>query len=186
MSSTADQYYSAEVHQSTVQPPPRPDINLRKPSREDMNLSSQASMAKSTSSNFRPSNDSGRRTRDPVPAASLSQLRVSEDNSLLEGVGSHTGRSNNMMGSTEYPSGAKGRSNVPIDGLSQTSSVNPSLGFSSGSPRPAHGRVKPLTPHANMGAGRRQNDENMPLSGSTLTLSPIEGESTNLSSHRYA
>ncbi|KAL8936912.1 MAG: hypothetical protein Q9211_003949 [Gyalolechia sp. 1 TL-2023] len=129
-----------------------------------------------------PSN-SGRRPKDVIPTASLSHLRISEDNSQLGRADSLSGHSNSTLGSSVFPFGAKGRSNVQP--LSHSSTVNPSLGFSSGSPRAAHGRIKPVASNSNMGSGRLLNDENTPLGASTVVDPPRENDGPALPSRRY-
>ncbi|KAL8718612.1 MAG: hypothetical protein Q9225_004275 [Loekoesia sp. 1 TL-2023] len=175
-----------EPSTTLIQHPVRSESTLRTASRENKDLNPQASIGKSGSSNFRPGNGSGRRPKDVAPAASFSHLRISEDSSQLEGAASHNSRSNDTIASNSFPFGAKGRSNYQPEGLSQASSVNPSLGFSSGSPRLAHGRVKPAALNSNMGSGSRQTDENLPLSASTTVNFPTEAEGSTLSSRRYA
>ncbi|KAL8940153.1 MAG: hypothetical protein Q9216_002971 [Gyalolechia sp. 2 TL-2023] len=139
--------------------------------------------AGNASSSFRSATGSGRRPKDVNPAASLSHLRISEDNSQLGGTDSLSGHSNSTLGSSVFPHGARGKSNVQP--LSQSSTVNPSLGFSSGSPRAAHGRIKPVASSSNIGSGRRVNDENTPLSASTLVNPATENDGSSLSSRRY-
>ncbi|KAL9001981.1 MAG: hypothetical protein Q9188_005077 [Gyalolechia gomerana] len=161
----------------------RSDSTLRTASSEKTDMRLPVVTAGTASSNFRSANDSGRRPKDVNPTASLSHLRISEDNSQLGGADSLSGHSNSTLGSSVFPFGARGRSNVQP--LGQSPTVNPSLGFSSGSPRAAQGRIKQVASNSNMGSGRRGNEENTPFSASTLVNPVTENEGSALSSSRY-
>lgn len=137
--------------------------------------------AGNASSNLRSANDSSRRPKDVNPAASLSHLRLSEESSHPGRADSLSGHSSSTLGSSVFPFGAKGKSNVQP--LSQSSTVNPSLGFSSGSPRAV--RVRPIASSSNVGSGRRVNDENTPLSTSSSVNPTAEREGSTFSSRRY-
>ncbi|KAL8667994.1 MAG: hypothetical protein Q9168_007131 [Polycauliona sp. 1 TL-2023] len=135
---------------------------IRLPSHENVTTRSLAPIAKSSSSNLRPGNESTSRGRDLAPMSSHSQLRRSEDGS------SHTSKPKASMESY-----APRREN-------STPSNDPSA-FSYGSPRTPAGRVRPSPLTIRTGSGLRGKDENAPL---TLSHLGDEGGST-LSSTRY-
>lgn len=137
-------------------------------SREDVGIHPHGLTVKPSSGNTRPFNDTGRRPKDVNPAASFARLRISEDHDEVEGARPYTG----------LPTASR------PDGLSLASSINPSLGFSSGSPRQAHGRVKPMNSNSNMGPARRLDDENAPLNA-PITMNAADGEGNTLSARRY-
>ncbi|KAL8965661.1 MAG: hypothetical protein Q9197_006393, partial [Variospora fuerteventurae] len=153
---------------------------------EGVSVRPQPPVTRVDTSSSRPSKESSRRPKDVNPAASFSHLHVTEERNKSEAAGPYTARS---VSNASAPS-AKGSYNGPSDGLSLASSMNPNLGFSSGSPRQPHGRVKAGASTSNMPsnvyvptkaeprhkdentasglyaptkAERRQRDENMPL-----------------------
>ncbi|KAL9016703.1 MAG: hypothetical protein Q9185_005982 [Variospora sp. 1 TL-2023] len=153
---------------------------------EGVSVRPQPPVTRVDTSSSRPSKESSRRPKDVNPAASFSHLHVTEERNKSEAAGPYTARS---VPNASAPS-AKGSYNGPSDGLSLASSMNPNLGFSSGSPRQPHGRVKAGASTSNMPSNvyvptkaelrhkdentasglyapmkteRRQRDENMPL-----------------------
>ncbi|KAL8841753.1 MAG: hypothetical protein Q9170_000786 [Blastenia crenularia] len=176
---------ASETTQQTIQHPVHSESALAAGSRGIMDMNHKAPTAQARPTNFRSVSDSSRHPKDVAPTASLSQLRVSEDNSQLEGTNPYSSHSGYNAASGGFSFGTKGRSNVPSDSLSQALSVNASLGFSSGSPRAVHGRVKPTTSSSNLASSRRQNDENVPLSASTPVNSSTEADGSTMSSRRY-
>ncbi|KAL8844050.1 MAG: hypothetical protein Q9176_001456 [Flavoplaca citrina] len=138
---------------------------IRMPSHENVTTRSLAPMAKSSSTTLRPGNENTSRGKDIAPAASLPQLRISEDNSSHN---SHVSKSKPSM-----------ESHAPRRDAS-TPSNDPSA-FSYGSPRTPAGRQRPAPLTLKTGSGRRAKDENTPL---TLSHLGDDGNST-LSSTRY-
>ncbi|KAL8987945.1 MAG: hypothetical protein Q9177_002914 [Variospora cf. flavescens] len=153
---------------------------------EGVSVRAQPPVTRVDTSSSRPSKESSRRPKDVNPAASFSHLHVTEERNKSEAAGPYTARS---VSNASAPS-AKGSYNAPSDGLSLASSMNPNLGFSSGSPRQPHGRVRAGASTSNMPSNvyvptkaeprhkdentasglyaptkteRRQRDENMPL-----------------------
>ncbi|KAL8884726.1 MAG: hypothetical protein Q9215_007288, partial [Flavoplaca cf. flavocitrina] len=125
---------------------------IRMPSHENVTTRSLAPMAKSSSTTLRPGNENTSRGKDIAPAASLPQLRISEDSSSHN---SHVSKSKPSM-----------ESHAPRRDTS-TPSNDPSA-FSYGSPRTPAGRQRPAPLTLKTGSGRRAKDENTPLTLSHL------------------
>ncbi|KAI4189986.1 MAG: hypothetical protein L6R41_001094 [Letrouitia leprolyta] len=172
---------AGRISSDTTQNPTRAESTIGTAASEKTDMKMPVVSAGNASTNLRSTNNSSRRPKDANPAASLDHLRLSDDISQPGRSDSLSGQSSSTLGSNVYPFGAKGKSNVPP--LSQISTVNPSLGFSAGSPRAA--RIRPVGSSSNVGAGRRLNDENIPLSISIPSNPATEKEGPAYSSRRY-
>ncbi|KAL8694327.1 MAG: hypothetical protein Q9224_003589 [Gallowayella concinna] len=163
---------------------PRKSINsnstIRLPAHDNVTTRSLAPVAKSSASNLRPGQEISYRAKDIAPAASLSRLRVSEDDSQLEGSGSHAGNSKHpSMESTATSSGYS--YHTRRGGPTPPNDASGAWNTSYGSPRTPAGRVRPTPLKLNLGSTRREHDENIPLTNSTAA----DDGSTTLSSRRY-
>ncbi|CAO1602354.1 hypothetical protein XANCAGTX0491_005968 [Xanthoria calcicola] len=138
---------------------------IRMPSHDNATTRSPAPVAKSSASNLRPPNENTSRGKDAAPAASLSQMRISEDGSSHS---SHISKSKPSMESHGPRREAATPSNDPT-------------AFSYGSPRTPASRMRPPPLTLKTGSGRRAKDENTPLKQSNRG---DEGGAT-LSSSRY-
>ncbi|KAI4094140.1 MAG: hypothetical protein LQ344_002394 [Seirophora lacunosa] len=154
---------SPKDFQPAIRTPARPDDTVFGVACTGVSVRPQPPVTRIESRNSSPSKESGRRLKDVNPAASFSHLHVTEEQNRSEAAGPHTARSV----SNASTAGTKGSGKGPSDGLSMASGANPSLGFSSGSPRQAHGRVRagasssnlPPNVYAPAKAEPRQKDE---------------------------
>lgn len=151
--------------QPAFQASARSDSTIHAAWSEDVSARARASIVKVGPSSSRPSNETGRRLKDVNPAASFDGLYISEDHALLGGDGFNAGRS----ASNASAPGGKRSLDTPSDSLSQASTANPNLGFSSGSPRQPHTRIRPVASNTRIPTGPRPNDENFPLNVYTPT-----------------
>ncbi|KAL8702882.1 MAG: hypothetical protein Q9201_003945 [Fulgogasparrea decipioides] len=174
--------------------PKRSGSTVRMPSRGGENTRPQGPVTKPAPTGLRPAGSTSSRAKDVVPAASLGRLRISEDNSQLEGSGAYaSGAAASVTPSTSSaaiqnppPVAPPGSSYGRREGLSQSPPVNDVWNTSYGSPRTPHGRVRPVPLMSSTGPGRRRNDENLPPSASTMTnVSSEEEDTTTLPARRY-
>ncbi|KAL8906647.1 MAG: hypothetical protein Q9207_001901 [Kuettlingeria erythrocarpa] len=143
----------------------RSDSTIHAAWSEDVSARARASIVKVGPNSSRPSNETGRRLKDVNPAASFDGLYISEAHALLGGDGFNAGRS----ASNASAPGGKRSLDTPSDNLSQASTANPSVAFSSGSPRQPHTRIRPVASNTRIPTGPRPNDENFPLNVYTPT-----------------
>ncbi|KAL8950164.1 MAG: hypothetical protein Q9222_003792 [Ikaeria aurantiellina] len=131
-------------------------IPSRMASRENINTRLQPSSTKQASDYH---------AKDVPPAASLSRLRISEDNNAqLDRSGSQTSKVN--------VAAVSANSHLEVrEDRSESLNANTDLDTSYGSPRTPHGRVRPVGSRSNVGSVRRQNDENLPLGSTAAKLS---------------
>ncbi|KAL9008120.1 MAG: hypothetical protein Q9173_006725 [Seirophora scorigena] len=159
---------SPKDFQPAIRAPAQPDDTVFGVACTGVSVRPQPPVTRIESRNSSPSKESSRRFKDVNPAASFSHLQVTEEQNRSEAAGPYTARSV----SNASTSGTKGSGKGPSDGLSLASGGNPSLGFSSGSPRQSHGRVRarasssnlPANVYAPAKAELRQKDEHTGLS----------------------
>ncbi|KAL8801650.1 MAG: hypothetical protein Q9223_006916 [Gallowayella weberi] len=153
---------------------------IKLPAHENVTTRSLAPVAKSSSGNLRPGNENNYRGKDVAPAVSFSRLRISEDESQLEGSGPRPGNSKHP--SPESTVTSSGHSYHPRRGApTPPNDASAAWNTSYGSPRTPAGRVRPAPLKLNLGSARQENDENMPITTSTAA----DDGSATLSSRRY-